>query len=150
MVTKQWHNTATNLLSSVLFVSKKHQGADLVALSACSLLLNTSGGPLAAEDSTCPSDCCIFQISSVEVLTTQVLDGLDSATGVASKGHLSKILGWLVCICKITMKLNLLLKTTVCFWLLSFKPCIYPVYTHINLFNFNETWKCLLMKDYKA
>lgn len=107
MATKQQHNKVTSLLYSVLFIIKKYQGADLVALSACSLLLNTSGGPLAAEDSTCPSDCCILQILSVEVLTTQVLDGLDSATGVASKGHLSKILGWLVCICKVTTKTNL-------------------------------------------
>ena len=53
----------------------------LVALSACSLLLHTSGGgPLATQDGTSPPDCCIFKVLSVEVFATQVLDGFDSAT----------------------------------------------------------------------
>lgn len=74
-----------------------------VALSARSLLLHTSGGgPLAAEDSTCPPDCCIFKVLSVKVLATQVLDGFDSATRVTSQGHLGVHLGRLVSICKMT------------------------------------------------
>ena len=52
----------------------------LVALSACSLLLHTSGGgPLTAENGTSPPDSCIFKVLSVIVLATQVLDGFDSA-----------------------------------------------------------------------
>lgn len=92
----------TDYLFSNLLSANRNQGVHSVALSACSLLLHTSGGPLAAEDGTCPPDCCIFQVLSVEALTTQVLDGLDSAAGVASQGHLGENLGRLVNICKIT------------------------------------------------
>lgn len=79
----------------------------LVALSACSLLLHTSGGsPLATEDGTSPPDCCIFKVLSVEVLATQVLDGFDSATRVTSQSHLGVHLSRLVSIYKITYAIS--------------------------------------------
>lgn len=76
----------------------------LVALSTCPLLLHTSGGPLAAEDGTSPPYSCIFQVLSVKILTTEILDGLDSTTGVLSQGHLRYNLGRFVDICRITRK----------------------------------------------
>ena len=80
----------------------------LIALSACSLLLHTSGGgPLTAEDGTSPPDSCIFKISSVIVLTTQVFDGFDSATGVTSQSHLGVHLSRLVSIYKMTYTISL-------------------------------------------
>ena len=75
----------------------------LVALSACSLFLHTSGGgPLTAEYGTSPPDCCIFKVSSVIVPATQVLDGFNSATRVASQSHLGVHLSRLVSIWKKT------------------------------------------------
>ena len=91
----------TIFLFSVLLFGNRFQDAHLVALSACSLLLHTSGGLLAAEDGTRPLESCIFQALSVEVLTKQIF-GVYSATGVASKGHLGFILAGLVSICRIT------------------------------------------------
>lgn len=76
----------------------------LVALSTCPLLLHTSGGPLAAENGTSSPYSCIFQVLSVKILTTEILDGLDSTTGVLSQGHLRYNLGRLVDICRITRK----------------------------------------------
>ena len=79
----------------------------LVALSACSLLLHTSGGgPLAAEDGTSPPDCCIFEVLSIIVLATQVLDGFDSATRVTSQSYLGVHLSRLVSICKVTYSIR--------------------------------------------
>ena len=88
----------SNLLSG-----NKYHCVHLVALSACSLLLHTSGGgPLTAEDGTSPPDCCIFKVLSVIVLATQVLDGFNSATRVTSQSHLGVHLSRLVGICKMT------------------------------------------------
>ena len=78
------YDNITNGLFTILLHANRHQGVHSVTLSTCSLLLHTSGCPLAAEDGTRPPHCRIFQVLSVEVLTTEILDVLDSATGVAS------------------------------------------------------------------
>lgn len=102
-------NKATNELFSNLLFGSRYHCVHLVALSACSLLLHTSGGgPLATEDGTSPPDCCIFKVSSVEVLVTQVLDGFDSATRVTSQSHLGVHLSRLVSIWKITYAIRVI------------------------------------------
>ena len=95
-------NSPTSSLFSNLLSESRYQCAHSVALSASTILLHTSAGPLAAEDGTCPPDSCILQILSVIVLATQVLNGLDGATRVTSQSHLGGNLRGLVGICKET------------------------------------------------
>lgn len=80
--------TTSCLFSILLSGDHRYQGKHLVALSACSLLLHASRGPLAAEDGTCSPDCSIFQVWTVEALPAEILDSLDSATGIAGHGYL--------------------------------------------------------------